>query len=124
VTSDFYPDDTIKVLRKSVCKKNIQKQVSDVLKKINLEYSYIHFVEMKPYHLSFVSIKYGRDLWLDIYIEKYHYMKQILNEDEYKNSEKFWNVNELMKEKVSKLRLRKKGEVLREYPKNPKLPIW
>ena len=94
------------------------------MNKVNLKYSYIHFVEMKPYFLAFVSIKFGEGLWLDIYVEKYQHIKQVLSEEEYENRDKFWNMDELVKEKISKIRLRKGREILREYPKNPKLPNW
>ncbi|MDZ4794436.1 MAG: hypothetical protein SGI83_09185 [Bacteroidota bacterium] len=120
-------NDTAKreeILRKVICRKIINKPIGKLLEKINLDYSYIHFVEMKPYFLSFVSIKYGEGLWLDIYVKKYEYTKQLLSEKEYDSRDSFWNLNNLLNEKIGKIRLRKQGKVLKELPKNPQLPNW
>jgi len=109
-------------LKKIDYKNYINKPVSDLLSKINLEHKYINYVEMKPYFLAFVSFQYDENLWLDIYVEKYQFLKQLLTESEYENKYKYWQIDLFAKEIISKVRLRKKGKTIKEYPKSPELP--
>jgi hypothetical protein len=102
--------------------KYIDKPIGHLLKDIKLEYKEILFVQMKPLYLAFVTIIYSDELRLDIYTEKYELLKRELTTE--KESGQFWKIEDLLKEKVTKVRVRDRfGKSLREYPKKPKIPV-
>lgn len=102
-------------------KKYIDKPISELLDDIQLDYRKILFVQMRPLCLAFVSVIYSDDLRLDIYTENYSYLKRFLNEDE---TEQVWKVEDLLKEKVTKIRVRTRhGRSVKEYPRKPVLPV-
>lgn len=113
-------EDTVRAKLESIRYKHyINKEVSKLLDDIAIANKKILFVTMRPKVLAFISIKYNDSLWLDIYIEKYKFLKQFLDENE---TEDVWKESDLRKEKVGKIRLRVKSDILKEYPKKPKLP--
>lgn len=102
-------------------KKYIDKPIGELLADVKLDYRKILFVQMRPLCLAFVSVIYSDDLRLDIYTENYSYLKRFLNEDE---TEQVWKVEDLLKEKVTKIRVRTRhGRSLKEYPPKPVLPV-
>lgn len=110
------------ILKKVKYKKFINQPIGRLLDHIPSKYERIQFVQMHPLKLAFVSVIYSREISLDIYTEKYSYIKRILEEGE---SENVWKIEDLLKEKVSKIRVRNNinGNSLKEYPKKPILPV-
>lgn len=104
-------------------KKYINKPIDQLLKGIDMKYNRIIFVRMKPLYLSFVTIVYSGEIHLDIYTEEYKYLRREINENE--SYEYVWKVEDLLKERVSKIRVRRSisGKSLKEYPKKPILPV-
>lgn len=102
-------------------KKFRNRTIDDLLKGIDINYDKIIFVKMKPLYLSFVTVVYSPEISLDIYTEQYRYLKRELYENE---SYDLWKIEDLLKEKVSKIRVRKRnGATLKEYPRKPILPV-
>jgi len=119
-----YKDDSTSIevqLKKFNYKRYIDEPIGKLLEHLNLKYERIIFVQMHPLKLAFVSVVYSDDISLDIYTEKYTCLKRERSEDE---DESIWTVEDLLKEKVSKIRVRRRnGESVKEFPKKPKLPI-
>ena len=99
------------------------KSISELLKGLDISYQKIIFVQMKPQYLSFVTVVYSKDIHLDIYTDNYKYLKRELQANE--SYEEMWKIEDLMKEQVTKIRVRrsKTGASLKEYPKKPILPV-
>ena len=111
-----------KKLTKFKYSKYKNKSIGELLKGINITYERIVFVRMKPQYLSFVTVVYSKDIRLDIYTHDYKYLKRELQANE--SYEEMWKVDDLMKEQVTKIRVRKSdGTSLKEYPKVPILPV-
>lgn len=121
---DFIKGDTADIERRLVqfkYKRYINKPIGKLLKDINLNYRNILFIQTKPMYLGYVIVVYSDNVQLDIYTERYSYLKRLIDE---KETEQVWKVEDLLKEKVTKIIVRNRsGKLLKECPKKPVYPI-
>jgi len=121
VNNSYTTDTATQKLIRFKYKKYINKPIGKLLEDLKLSYKEIHFMRTKPLHLSFVVVEYSSYIHLDIYTEKYNYLKRDLDETD---SYDIWKVEDLLKEKVTKIRVRNRyGKSLKEYPRKPILPV-